>query len=88
MAEVPSHPQGYTNPLVFSASKPYDRWKIELEAWTKVTILSKKQQGLAVALSFPEGSQMRDKVFSELEMNELDADDGIEKLIGFLDGVY
>lgn len=87
MAEA-SHPQGYTNPPVFSACKPYDRWKIELEAWTKVTKLSKKQQGLAVALSFPEGSQVRDKVFSELEINQLDADDGIEKLISFLDGVY
>lgn len=80
--------QGYVNPPVFSVTKPYDRWKIEVEAWTKVSKLPKNQQGVAVALSFPEGSLVRDKVFSEVDIGTLDAEDGITKLLEFLDHVY
>lgn len=88
MSERSSNSQGYSNPPVFSDAKPYDRWKTEVSAWTKVTKLSKKQQGLAVALSFHDGSAVRDKVFSELEISQLDADDGMEKLLSFLDVIF
>ena len=44
--------------------------------------------GLTVALSFEEGSEVRDKVFSELDINVLHTDDGLKKLIENLDKWY
>lgn len=76
------------SPPVYSDSKPYDRWVNELKFWRKLTKIDKKQQGIAVALSLPEGSIIRDKVFGELELHDLDCDDGLDKLITFLDKVY
>ncbi|KAK3889494.1 hypothetical protein Pcinc_006466 [Petrolisthes cinctipes] len=84
MSERSSNSQGYSHPPVFCDANQNDRWKTEVDAWTKITKLSKKQQGLAVALSFPDGSAVRDKVFIELEISQLDADDGIEKVLSFL----
>ncbi|KAK3880662.1 hypothetical protein Pcinc_014820 [Petrolisthes cinctipes] len=69
MSERSSNSHGYSNLPVFCDAKPYYRWKTEVGAWTKVIKLSKKQQGLTVALSFPDGSAVRDKVFNELEIS-------------------
>lgn len=77
MSGSTSRAEGYNNPPAFSHSKPYDRWKIEVQAWTKVMKLSKKQQGLAIALSLPEESGARDKVFSEVDTT-LEVDNGVK----------
>ncbi|KAK3879310.1 hypothetical protein Pcinc_016095 [Petrolisthes cinctipes] len=71
ISERSSNSQGYSNTPVFCDAKPYDRWKTEVGAWTKVTKLSKKQQGLAVVLSLPDGSAVRDKVFNQLEISQV-----------------
>ena len=62
----------------------------ELTAWTYVTDLDKEKQGIAVALSLPENdsSQIRDKVFSELKIEDLNANDGVDILIRFMDNVF
>lgn len=75
-------------PPVFSADKPYERWVNELNFWKRITKVEKKQQGIAVALSLPEGSTVREKVFSELDLDSLDSDDGFDKLVTFLDKIY
>ena len=71
----------------FSSDKPYDRYKAEIEAWAEATDTEKKKHGILVALSLPEDdvSQIRDKVFSEIELNDLKVDDGLTKLVKYLD---
>ena len=70
--------------------KPYERYIEELKALTFATDLAKEKQGLAVALSFPESdeSQIRDKVFSEVKMDDLKKADGIDILINFMDNLF
>ena len=78
----------YKAPPVFSDQINYDRWINELKFWDKMTKIEKKEKGLAVALSLPLHSDIRDKVFTELTVDELNVDDGLEKLILFLDRNY
>ena len=73
---------GYKNPQVFSKDKPYDRYKEEIRAWYIVTELDVKKQGVAIALFLPSGS--RDKVFNELKLDTINADD-VDKLTSYLD---
>ena len=75
-------------PPKFGGDKTYERWKIELEGWSLVTKVEKKSQALTVALSFEEGSEVRDKVFNELDTNISHADDRLKKLIENLDKWY
>lgn len=56
-------------------------------AWKEITELSKNKQGIAIALSLPEDdeSQIREKVFDQISINDLKSEDGLSVLIGFLD---
>ena len=78
----------YKTPPVFSDNKPYTRWVDEVQVWQTVTELEIKKQGPAIALSLPEESSIRDKVFSELGVDKLHTDDGVKTLINFLDKIY
>ena len=82
--------QSYKVPPAFTVSKSYNRWIEEIKVWQALTELEKKKQGLAIALSLPEEGQnsVRDKVFSEISANVLNADDGVTKLIEFLDKIF
>ncbi|KAK4317301.1 hypothetical protein Pmani_011614 [Petrolisthes manimaculis] len=72
----------------FGGEKNYDRWKQELKAWKFVTNIGKKKQAMAVALSFPEGSVVRSKIFEEVNIDELMNDDGMNVLLQHLDKWY
>jgi len=52
--------------------------------------VEKKKQGLCIALSLPENdkSQIRDKLFNEIDLEDLKKDDGVETLIVFFDSVF
>ena len=52
--------------------------------------LQKDKQVIAIALSFPEkdNSNIRDKVFSEINMDDLKKEDGTKTLIRSMDGVF
>jgi hypothetical protein len=58
--------------------KSYERYKTEVD---------KKKQAIAIALSLPEEDEsgIREKVFDEMDLAPLNADDGLKKLIAFLD---
>ena len=75
------------NPPVFGKGKNYERFKLELLAWKEITDLSKEKQGIVVALTLPEDdeSQIREKVFDQLRLDELKGYDGLNVLINFLD---
>lgn len=56
-------------------------------AWREITELSKNKQGIAVALSLPEEdeSQIKDKVFDQIPLDDLKSEDGLNILLTFLD---
>lgn len=72
----------------FGGTKSYDRWKEELKAWQFVTNIGKKKQAVAVALSFPEGSEVRSKIFEEVNIDDLTDDNGVKTLLQHLDNWY
>ena len=74
-------------PKFSSTEKPYERYKVELSAWSLTTTTEKEKQGLVVALSLPEEdpSNIRDKVFSELEVSNLNKAEGLKTLTDYLD---
>lgn len=71
-------------PPCFNENKSYDVWVAEVEFWAELTKIPKNQQGIAVALSLPEGSSAREKVFSELTLTDLKNDTGLASLLKFL----
>ncbi len=77
----------YRTPPVFSETKPYSRWCEEVKVWQSVTDLKVERQAAAIALSLPENA-IRDKVFSELGVEELNRKEGVDSLLGFMDAVY
>ncbi|XP_045105480.1 uncharacterized protein LOC123500989 [Portunus trituberculatus] len=72
----------------FGGDKTYDRWKQELRGWQLVTNVEKKKQAVTVALAFPEGSEVRGKIFEEVNIDDLAKDDGVEVLLRHLDKWY
>ena len=74
----------YENPSVFeSNTKLYDWYIEELKAWCLVTDLPKQKQGVAIALSLPESgaSGIQYKVFNEIALTNLSAENGVDKLL-------
>ena len=74
---------------VFSEDKRYDTWIKEINAWVLTTTIEKKKQALSIALAFPENSLVRRRIFDESDnLDDLNADDGVKKLILRLDKWY
>ena len=71
----------------YLGSKTYELYRQELLAWREVTELRKEKQGIAIALSLPENdkTQIREKVFDQIPIDDLKEDDGLNTLIAFLD---
>ena len=63
-------------PPIFNKKKNYERYRHELTAWKEITDLSKDKQGIAIALSLPEDdeSQIREKVFDQISVDDLKSD--------------
>lgn len=68
-------------------TKGYELYRQELLAWREVTDLRKDKQGVAIALSLPEDdkTQIREKVFEQISLDDLKKEDGLDTLITFLD---
>ena len=81
----------YKTPPVFDIdTKPYSRWIEEIDAWKELTDFTENKQGLAVAFSMPENesSGIRDRVFSDVAIDDLKGADGIEKLMAYMDKIF
>ena len=74
------------NPPVLKSTS-YELWKLETQAWTVVTDLSKKKQEVAVALRIPENDKynIKEKLFCELKLDDLNSENGMNILFHFLD---
>ena len=78
----------FTPPL-FSEDIQYPDWINEVECWVRMTPLAKKKRGMALAYKgLPLGSKIRQSVFSELGYQKLEAEDGVEQLIAYMDELY
>ena len=85
MATVDNTKVNYKNPPHLNDSIGYEMWKKEVELWKTCCKLEAKEQGPALALSLR--GKPREAAF-ELEIAELNADDGVAKVITKLDGLY
>ena len=77
--------KSYRNPPLLTESDQYESWVKEVNLWKICCKLDKKEQGPALALS--QQGKVREAAL-ELDINVLNADDGVEKLITKLDGLY
>ena len=70
-----------------TGSTNYELWKLQTQAWTVVTELSKEKQAVAVALNLPEDDKrkIKEKVIGELELDVLNSENGMSVLFEFLD---
>ena len=53
----------------------------------EITDLEKEKQGIAIALTLPEDDEsgIREKVFDELSLNDLKTENGLDRLLQFMD---
>lgn len=75
----------YKSPPNLSDSIEYELWKKEVLLWKTCCKLEKKEQGPALALSLKGKART---AALELEVDTLNADDGVDKLVAKLDGLY
>ena len=77
------------NPPQYNKDKSYERYKTELMAWEKVTDVKDTKRSIVVALSLPENEEsgIRERVFDELDLNDLNKENGLEILVTFMDGL-
>ena len=68
-------------------TEPYEMYRQELLAWREVTDLKREKQGFVIALSLPKNdkSQISQKVFDQISIDDLKKEDGLDTLIAFLD---
>ena len=68
-------------------TKGYELYRQELLAWRKVTDLKKDKQGVAIAFSLQvdDKTQIREKVFEQISLDDLKKEDRIDTFITFLD---
>ena len=72
----------------FEGEKCYERWKEEIAAWELICGIEKKKQTLLIALSFPEGRKVEDKMFKEVKNEDFNKDNGMKLLLEHLDKRY
>ena len=75
------------DPPLLTRTASYEQWKLETRAWTLITDLSREKQAIAVALHLPTDheSKIKEKVFEQLELEELQKESGLSTLFDFLD---
>ena len=67
---------------IFGGDKSYNRWLEEIKAWELTTAVEKKKQALTIALSLPEGSEVRRRIFEESgPIGDLNVEGGVKELI-------
>ena len=64
---------------------PYESWKKEIQIWQRFTSLEKEKQALAIFLSL-EGKARETEL--EVEVDDLNKDDGVEKVLAQLDNLF
>ena len=74
---------GKDPPQFNSETKPFARWRLEVQTWVEVTEHAEEKRGMVLALSLPEKdvSDVRTKVFEGLGLEKLRGEIGLKNLI-------
>ena len=74
-------------PTFVSEKKSYESYRRQLTTWMRASAVEANTQALVVALSLPDDddSNIKEKVFSELDTEDLNAADGMKILLDFFD---
>ena len=77
-------------PQFDSVNKPYARYVQEIEFWQVVSKIEKKEQGVIIAYELPENdpSGIRDKLFNEVPLSDLNCDNGVANFIKYMDQIF
>ena len=69
----------------YQSGSSYELFVKELRIWSKITIISKKKQGLHVLLCLPnkdkDPSGLKEKLLEECDLEKLNEENGIDELI-------
>ena len=65
------------------SGKSYKHYRHELETWSEVPELEKKEPGIAITVYFPEDDEfrIREKVFAKLRIDDLKTDTALDTLM-------
>ena len=77
-------------PLFDCKSKRYDRYMQEVDAWCLVSKVDKKEQAVVLALSLPDSDEsgVKDKLFNDISLADLNIDGGVNTFKTFMDGLF
>ena len=69
------------------SGKSYEQYSTELDLWESITDVAKTKQAGTVAFSLPEDheSRIREKVFNEIKLADMNKDEGLKTLKDFMD---
>ena len=74
-------------PVFDSVNKSYDMYCQEIDMWKIITKVDVKQRGVILAYELPldDPSDIRSKLFNEVNLDDLNADNGLEVFITYMD---
>lgn len=74
-------------PKFISGKKTFEGYKNEILAWEEITTLAKKDRGVYVALTLPDGdeSRIREQVFESHGLAKLKTETGLKDLLDFME---
>ena len=75
-------------PLKLKSNTSFTKWKNRLRMWRTVCGSAKKEQAIIVLLQSLNENQKAEKAGSKLTVTDLNADDGLEKLLQKLDSTF
>ena len=77
-------------PQFDSVNKSYEFYVKEIKYWQKLSKLEKGEQAVLLAYNLPDDdpSGIKEKLFLELDLDVLSADNGVEKFLEYMDGIF
>ena len=78
-------------PPLFGGDKRFEQYMMEVEAWCAVSRgVAKKDQALLLALSLPDEDPtgIKDKLFNDISLSELNCEGGVEKFKEFMNKIF
>ena len=77
-------------PIFDSVNKPYEMYVKEIKFWQKLSKVDKKEQAVLLAYNLPDEdpSGIKEKLFLELDLDELCADEGVATFLAYMNDIF
>ena len=77
-------------PLFDSVNKPYEMYVKEIKFWQKLSKVEKQEQGVLLAYNLPDNdpSGIKEKLFLELDLDVLSAQDGVDNFLKYMNDIF